>query len=371
MIQRIVDELGGDNRWRTAHLPFYFTPSFQSVRRFRIGKVVELFAVWFRFIRLVAYHGRPDVVLYPSGGPQTVPVIRDILLLPIMCLFSKRVHVQFHAAGIADRLRVENGLIEKLLKLAYRNVAGAIVMTEFNRCDPEALGIKKIAIIPHRLPDENPGGKVESGKWEVKGNPELNQQSAISNQLSPFTLLYAGHLYDLKGTPQLIEAFGAIAAEFPWAKLVLMGEFLPPYTEEACRKRCLELGIADRVEITGVLQGKKKAAQFRAAHLFVFPSIAPYESFGLVMAEAMMWGLPIVATDWRGNRDVTNGEAVLFPVSKAETLPGLRLVLVDTLNDIPALVRLAKQSRERFERCFKQESGQSDYRNVVARILNL
>jgi len=32
--------------------------------------------------------------------------------------------------------------------------------------------------------------------------------------------------------------------------------------------------------------------------------VAPYESFGLVLIEAMMWGLPIVASEWRGNQNV-------------------------------------------------------------------
>lgn len=364
MIQRIVDELGGDNRWRTVHLPFYFTPSFQNVRRFRLGKIVELFAVWVRFLRLVACHGRPELLLYPSGGPQTVPVIRDILLLPLMCYFSKRVDVQFHAAGIAERLGAKNGLIEKLLKIAYKNVFGAIVMTQFNRCDPESLSIKNIAVVPHRLLDENPDAHLPSY------SPWIDQQSAISNQqFGPFSLLYAGHLYDLKGTPQLVEAFGAIAAEFPSTKLVLMGEFLPPYTEVECRKRCRELGLADRVEITGVLKGEKKAAQFRAAHLFVFPSVAPYESFGLVMAEAMMWGLPIVATEWRGNRDVVGPSGFYAPVDEA-----MRIQLTETLRKAlaqpQALVAGATQSRRRFEEHFCLELGIGEYRQWTDEVLN-
>lgn len=363
MVQRILEELSVDRGWRTVHLPFYFTPNFQTVRRFRVGKVVELYAVFWRFLGLVARHGRPDILLYPSGGPQTVPVIRDILLLPILCLFSRRVTVQFHAAGIAERLRKKSGLLEWLLRWAYRRVGGAIVMTDFNRCDPEALGIANIAVIPHRLPDENPEGKLP----DYSAFP--NSSSLILPPSSFFTLLYAGHLYDLKGTPQLIEAFGEIASEFPWIRLVLMGEFLPPYSEEECRARCRELRIEDRVEITGVLHGENKASRFQQAHLFIFPSIAPYESFGLVMVEAMMWGLPILATDWRGNRDVAGPGGIYAAVDES-----MRIQFAETLRKAfaqpQALVAGGTRSRRRFEEHFCLGLGIGDYRQWTDEVLN-
>lgn len=396
MIQRILGEMSSDTRWQTVHLPFFFTPSFQSVRKFRFAKIAELVAVWVRFLRLVHRHGRPDVLLYPSGGPQTVPVIRDILLLPLFCLLSRKVVVQFHAAGIADRLTSKSGILERLLKAAYRNVAGAIVMTNFNRCDPESLGIEKIDVIPHRLPDENPNGhlpeyggweKVESEKQKAENDAPADQKStiqnqpatsearpgspsAISNPAPPFNILYAGHLYELKGTPQLVEAFAEIAPLYPGARLVLMGEFLPPYSEAECRARCEELGIGGRVDILGVLQGEKKAAQFRAAHLFVFPSVAPYESFGLVMAEAMMWGLPIIATDWRGNRDVAGPDALYAIVG--DSLPqDLTARMREAMAQPAELTTMSTASRRRFEEEYRLDPTQSDYRQWMGKLLML
>lgn len=354
MIQRIFDELSADPGWRAVHLPFYFTLSFHNVRKFRVGKIIELLAVWIRFFRLVINHGPPDLLLYPSGGPQTVPVIRDILLLPLFCAFSRKVVVQFHAAGVSNRLGAKAGPLERLLGLAYRNVAAAIVMTDFNRCDPLSLGIRNIHVIPHRLPDENPEAKLPDYRAFLDG------QSAIRNPQSSFNILYAGHLCDLKGTPQLIESFGAIADRFPSARLILMGEFLPPYSQEECRNRCRELGIEDRVEITGVLHRENKAAKFRAAHLFVFPSVAPYESFGLVLVEAMMWGLPIVATDWRGNRDVAGPDACYCPV-RLDSLPDLADKIAGSLSSISDLSSKAAHMRIRYEERFRLASSSHDY----------
>src|SRR5438876_11093157 len=77
-----------------------------------------------------------------------------------------------------------------------------------------------------------------------------------------------------------------------------------------------DLRIRSHVRLSGLLTGRAKAEAFGRADLFVFPTIAPYESFGLVLAEAMAWKLPVVASRWRGNSDVLtpNAGAVTFPV---------------------------------------------------------
>jgi len=338
MIARLLEDLRADGRWCVEHLEFRFTPSFATLRQARFSKVLELLKVYGRLARLAIRHGRVDLVIYPSGGPQTVPVVRDIMLLPFVRLATKQLWIQFHAAGIADRLKEKRGILEGFLKAAFRMVDGAIVMTNFNRGDPEALGIRKIEVMPHRLADENPSGKL----------PDYSAR--------PLRILHAGHLYSQKGTPQLLEAFARVAPRFRDWHLVLMGEFLSPYGEEECRNRCRVLGIEHRVEILGVLKGDEKAAQFAKAHLFVFSSVAPYESFGLVMAEAMMWGLPLLVSNWRGNKDVAGGAAEYFEVGPTMEA-NLASKLQDLLADTVWLSNIADRSRRRFVSEFRADYG--------------
>lgn len=347
MVARLLEDLRRDDRWHVEQLEFRFTPSFATVRQASFAKVWELLKVYGRLVRIFLRYGRVDLLIYPSGGPQMVPMVRDIMLLPFVRLATKRLWVQFHAAGIGDRLKHKRGVLERLLKFAYGGVDGAIVMTDFNRCDPVALGIAKVEVIPHRLKDENPDGRF----------PDFSQK--------PLRILHAGHLYDLKGTPQLIEAFAQVAGEYPEWRLVLIGEFLPPYSEDECRKRCRELSIEDRVEILGVLKGDEKAAQFANAHLFVFASVAAYESFGLVMAEAMMWGLPLLVSNWRGNKDVAGGVAEYFevgPLMESNLISKLQDLLADTAR----LSNIADRSRQRFVSEFREDYGSVQ---MVARLL--
>ena len=315
MIARMLHSFRADGRLRCEHLAFRFTPDFKNVRRGSVAKVWESVMVIGRLFAL-RLRGPIDLLIFPAGGPQTVPIVRDILLLPWVLLAARRVVLQFHAAGIADRFAAGGGVLCALISALYRRCFVAVVMTEFNRRDPEFFGLRRIEVIPHRLPD--------------KFDPSLVRRDSMR-----LRLLYVGHLCPDKGTPELLRAFKMVADREPDLVLELVGECLPPLSDEQLRAQIHSLGLAGRVKLPGVLTGHAKREAFGRADLFVFPSVAPYESFGLVMVEAMMWGLPIVATDWRGNRDVLGREfeGICHPVGQdlAESIADALAIAIQTL----------------------------------------
>jgi glycosyltransferase involved in cell wall biosynthesis len=329
MVAQLLDIFRADARFDCEHLAFHFTPDFKTVRQGSARKLVELAKVIGRVLAL--RRGGPlDLVIYPTGGPQTVPIIRDLLLLPWVLLAARRVVLQFHAAGIADRCAGRGGPLCGLIAALYRRCHAAVVMTEFNRRDPEFVGLRRIAVIPHRLPDVF--------------DPALVRKDPARTRL-----LYVGHLSPDKGTPELLRAFKIVADRDPALVLELVGESLPPLSEAQLRADIRELGLEARVELPGVLTGRAKLEAFGRADLFVFPSVAPFESFGLVMVEAMMWGLPIVATDWRGNRDVLGGDfdSLCHPVGD-----DLAASIADALTTALVLLRSGKMGTGRNRQLF-------------------
>jgi glycosyltransferase involved in cell wall biosynthesis len=53
--------------------------------------------------------------------------------------------------------------------------------------------------------------------------------------------------------------------------------------------------LSSSVRFTGFLEGRKKEEVLEEADIFVLPSY--HESFGIAVAEAMAWGLPVIVTD--------------------------------------------------------------------------
>ena len=285
MIARLIRDLAGMDGVEHEHLAFRFTKDWKHARQAQLGKVAELFAVLLRLARL-RFKGPIDLLIYPIGGPQLVPIIRDLFLLPLILLASCRVVIHFHAGGLAERLPHLPFLVRAAIRALYSRATAGVVMTEYGRRDPESLGMQQIVVVPHTVEDNF--------------DPKRLQR----NSVRPAKLLYVGHLCTQKGTPALLEAVAALRSNGTECELMLVGECLAPFTDQELQTQIHALGLQKVVECTGVLRGREKWDRFANADLFVFPSVAPYESFGLVLVEAMMWQLPIVAVDWRGNAEV-------------------------------------------------------------------
>ncbi len=103
-------------------------------------------------------------------------------------------------------------------------------------------------------------------------------------------LLYVGRLAKEKNMATLFEMAALAFREDPQLRLWLVGD--GPYRAE-CVRLARELGIGDRVKFVGFVPREEVDAYYAAADLFVFCSIT--ETQGLVVQEAMQYGLPAIA----------------------------------------------------------------------------
>ncbi len=104
----------------------------------------------------------------------------------------------------------------------------------------------------------------------------------------PPTLLCIAALVPGKGVSVLLDAFATLA---PDTRLVIVGE---GPERAALEDRARALGVAERVRFAAGLDRAGLCEALRAADVFVLPSL--HESFGLVVAEALACGKPVVAT---------------------------------------------------------------------------
>ena len=103
-------------------------------------------------------------------------------------------------------------------------------------------------------------------------------------------LLYVGRLAREKNLLTLLRAAALVFEQEPRARLWLVGD--GPYRAE-CRQIVRDLGIGDRVRFVGAVPREEVDRFYAAADVFVFASIT--ETQGLVVQEAMNYGLPAIA----------------------------------------------------------------------------
>ena len=137
-------------------------------------------------------------------------------------------------------------------------------------------------------------------------------------------LLFVGRLEPRKGFPVALQAFAQLASTFPDLQLVVVGD-----GAERHAVNDLTPAVRSRVHMMGKVTYEELPTFHQAADIFISPATGS-ESFGIVLVEAMAAGIPLVASDIPGYREVCrNGlEGLLVrPADPAALAAGVRQLL--------------------------------------------
>lgn len=158
----------------------------------------------------------------------------------------------------------------------------------------------------------------------------------------------AGRLHPDKDQATLLRGFAQALPRLPrQARLVIMGE---GRLEHPLKQLASELGIAGQVSFTGQVPGA--ARYFRAFDAFALSS--DHEPFGMVLLEAMVAGVPVVATACGGAREVVEGAGLLFPLGDATALADALVELCGY--DAARREALASAMGHRLQACFSDQA---------------
>ncbi len=150
--------------------------------------------------------------------------------------------------------------------------------------------------------------------------------SSVARAIPPL-ILSVGLQARRKGHDVLLHALSRIT-DLDW-QAEIVGRAHEPDTARALRELCVALGLTDRVTIAGEVEQPVLDALYRRASVFALAT--RYEGYGIVFAEAMGHGLPIVSTRVGAVPGTVPPEAGhLVPVDDPEALAGaIRRLLTD------------------------------------------
>lgn len=138
-------------------------------------------------------------------------------------------------------------------------------------------------------------------------NPPSNSVDLVSKFFAQYPqlqgkriALYLSRIHEKKGCDLLIEAFAKVAQRDENLHLVMAGPDQTGWVSKL-KVQAELLGIANRITWPGMLQGDMKWGAFYAAEVFCLPS--HQENFGIVVAEALACGKPVLISNkvniWR------------------------------------------------------------------------
>ncbi len=111
---------------------------------------------------------------------------------------------------------------------------------------------------------------------------------------------FLGRIVEEKGIAYLMEGFTRI--EDPDARLLIGGDFAKVAGGSVIDTLRGYIDADPRIRVLGFLEEEDLVHFYASLDLFALPSVNPLEAFGIVQAEAMKVGVPVVASDMPGVR---------------------------------------------------------------------
>ncbi len=189
------------------------------------------------------------VVLTPHGMLEPYIMHRHYWTkkLPALLLYQKRAirnADMIHATALCEK--------DNILRLGYND---------------------KIEVIPNG---------IDVNSIQLRTNWERRKQ-----------ILFLSRIHPKKGIEFLIEAVWSLKEAFKDYRIVIAGEGETDYVKQL-RKEILSIGLNDIIILLGGVYGERKWQLYRDSDLFVLPTYS--ENFGIVIAEALASGAPVITT---------------------------------------------------------------------------
>jgi glycosyltransferase involved in cell wall biosynthesis len=219
--------------------------------------------------------------------------------------------VMHHPLALESGLRPEER--ERLADLERRALGAARAVIVTSHATAATLAAD-YAVEPGRITVAEPG---------VDRPPRARPAHRRSGSIR---LLAVGSIVPRKGLDVLVDALSRIP-DLAWTCAIAGSLTRAPETAAALGEQIRRLGLDPRITLMGEVDDPTPL--YNDADVFVLPS--RYEGYGMVFAEAMAHGLPIVATNAGAIPEVVPPSAgILVPVDDAEALAvALGRVIVD------------------------------------------
>ena len=248
--------------------------------------------VWAR-TRWIIRTWRPDIVhVHHSVGLSMAPITAAVgANLPTVCTVHD--HAFFCLLGM---LRRPNGTA--CPSRCYRCIAFEAARKALTRPLSDVIAPSSYMLRAHTARGFFPESRLHVVPNGVAGLPQPAQKRWRPTDGS-LRVAFVGQLVPYKGVMPLLEAFGTLLSGAVSLTFAGDGPLLDLCRAYAARDW--------RITVLGSIDARQRDALLASVDVLVLPSLVP-ESFGLVLAEAQIAGLPTIATRLGGMADIVDHE---------------------------------------------------------------
>lgn len=311
-----------------------FSSSVSEVGRVSVKKVFS--GLWL-LVRLAAtlIRARPSVcVHFVTNRPASF--LLDVAMAQLIAGAKVRHLAYVHTSGYRQ-LAARNSTWSRLVRLLFARTSRAVCLGPTLVADITPwVNPSDVSIVPNMTA---PAPK-QTIRRALRGRPRL---------------LFISNLSRAKGVFDFLELARRVSAAIPTATFDIAGAEGDLAVLEDLTALIDEYSMAERIRLHGPAGDELKARLFAQSSVLIFPSVYQYEAQPLTIVEAMSFGLPVVAYDTGGIRDLvaTDINGMLVP---AGSLSGMTDAVLKLLQDERLQTKLSQGAKARWAAHHSPES---------------
>lgn len=282
MIQVLVEGLSKSMEVHFVRMDF--SDSVSSAGKFSFGKIIHLFGLIARTWKALGMY-RERYLYYPPASPNLIPVLRDILFLLAVRPFCKGLILHFHAGGVS-RYADQHPALRRFLMRAYGGMSLGIIQGDSCPDDPSYFKAKQKIIVPYGI------------------DVDISEYIERQGDVIVLHILNVGIHTEEKGIFVLLDTANELVSQGVDFIIHSVGMWYSSDEEQRFLEQRQTYGLEARVICCGRKTGDNLWKEYAWADVLIFPTHYPWETMGIVQLEAMAYGLPVVASDWQGPKDV-------------------------------------------------------------------
>lgn len=273
----------------------YFLPESEQTVCYGSGALINLRTSPLNYLKLPALIASQWAAVTSSLARAHYDLVHSHWILPQALTAGIAAHLRnvphIATAHGGDVFALQGGALGAVKRLALRFADAVTVNSSVTEGVVQSLTANTagVHVIPMGATDLPP-----QTQREIDAIAELKRTYARAG--GPL-LIFVGRLIDEKGVADLLRAVQILAKTHPNTSLVVVGEGQDRAKFESLAS---ELGITPRTAFVGKVPNDQVPLYLRASDVFVAPSVTStqgwVEAQGVTIAEAMLAGLPVVAT---------------------------------------------------------------------------
>lgn len=275
----------------TSYINLSTSSTLEAIGKISIVKYYRFFKILLRSL-LILLIRRPDYI-YFAPTATGFGFSKDMTIAFFLKVFRRRTIFHFHNVGWSEGSRTKR----RLARFVFRGNCAMVLSKTLTGDVRLFFREKNVFICANGIFDQN----ADFVKYNVINTPDVK-----------IKILFLSNYFRFKGVCLLFDICELLHMKRNDFVFVLAGAD-GDLTKEELVNEVNDRGLSDHFYIHGPVNGKDKHVLFRDAGVFILPTYI--DAFPTVLVEALMWGLPVIANDVGGIRDIFRHEKMGYLVT--------------------------------------------------------